>query len=344
MKQQTLYVIILAGGKGERLWPLSREKKPKQLLTLTDSQTLVQLTIDRVKQMTTKDALWVMTTNEYKDALASLVKDTVGTIMTEPATRNTAPAILLTCLHIAKQDPHAIVIFLPADHYIPDAHALRDALTKAAAYAHIHNKIVLLGNKPTFAATGYGYIEYDMAHGQDGIYTITQFHEKPDALTAQHYITMPNMLWNGGMFVGTVATFIAEFRQYAPQLYQQVHDFCAGKLNYADVTSISIDHAVMEHSHNIAVLPVDFVWSDIGNLRIFLELQQTHGHLQQQLVSYKSSNNLVSVASKLVALVGVENLCIVETDDVLLIGDAHAIEHVKQIVQILKKDGKYEYL
>lgn len=342
--EQKLYIVILAGGKGERLWPLSREKKPKQLLTLSGAETLVELTIDRVKSLTTQDAVWVMTTEAYKKDIQEITKKSAGTIITEPSTRNTGAAILLTCLQIADQDKDATVIFLPADHFIPDADALRAALQKATAYARTYHRIVLLGNKPTFAATGYGYIEYDAAECTDEIYRIAQFHEKPDEQTAAQYIKMPTMLWNGGMFVGNVATFIDEFKHHAPQLYAEVTDFCKGKRSYDDVTSISIDHALMEKSSNLAVLPVTFAWSDIGNLRIFSELKQSLDTHKQSRISYNSTNNLVIAPQKLVALLDVHDLCIIDTDDVLLIGNQHTIEQVKQILQLLKEDGKNDYL
>jgi mannose-1-phosphate guanylyltransferase len=338
------YVVILAGGKGERLWPLSREKKPKQLLPLLDSKTLLELTLERVTTLAARDNTWIMTTTQYKDQIRKITHDTVGTIITEPATRNTAPAILLTCLEIAQKNPDAVITFLPSDHFIPDARALCSALTQAAAYATKNNVIVLLGNKPTFAATGYGYIEYDTTTAQDGIYAVQKFHEKPDQATAEQYLQQHNFLWNGGMFVGRARTFIDEFKQHAPQLFNDIEKFRNGALDYAHIASISIDHAIMEKSSNITLLPVHFAWSDIGNLRVFLELQEHLNKTQTPVMTYRSNNNLVHAPRKLVALIDVENLCIVDTGDVLLIGNQHSIEHVKNIVGMLKETDTATYL
>lgn len=345
MNKDNVYIVILAGGKGERLWPLSRTRKPKQLLSLYRNKTLLELTIERVQELVPRNNLWVMTTKQYEDDIQKTIGDSVGTLFSEPSTQNTGPAIIYTCLALQKINPQATVIFLPADHYIPDKKAFHTALEKAVQFAQKSNQIVLLGNRPTFPATGYGYIEYAANTKKSDLFSVTKFHEKPNAQTAEQYINQKNMLWNGGMFTGHVATFVEQCKQHAPDLYTEVANFIEKNSPYADITPVSIDHAIMERSKKIAVLPVDFTWSDIGNLKVFLELKHQLEQQKSQVVSFNAQNNSIEAPNKLVALLDVDNLCIVETDDVLLIGKQGSVEQVKKLLTQLKEDDTlHKYL
>ncbi len=336
---KNVVVVILAGGKGERLWPLSRQLHPKQLLSLNGSSLLAQ-TIDRVDSLVDKSNLWIFTTDEQKASIQQAVGSRVGVIATEPATRNTGPAVLLACLKIYALNPEALIVFVPADHYIKDTDAFQKTLMQAIQVSEKQDSITLLGIKPTHPATGYGYIQADTEHVDKDAYPVHSFHEKPTLQSAQQYVQQENMLWNSGIFCGKVDTFLREFRMHALTLYQMVHAYVDQGYDYQKISSISFDHAVLEHSNNVWVVPALFDWSDVGNLDTFLTLKKS----EQNVIALNAHNNKIDVPGKLVALIGVNNLCVVQTEDALLIAQSDNTEHIKEIVQMLKKNNKEQYL
>lgn len=335
-----IFFAILAGGKGERLWPLSRKTKPKQLLPFDQNKSLLELTIDHIKPISDKQHRIVITTQEQQPTIQKLVGDEVWQVMAEPATRNTGPAILLTCLTLAQQDPNAYIVFMPADHYFSDCKPFCEALTQLSELNG--NDIGLIGIKPSFPATGYGYIEYQLDNSP--AHRIVKFHEKPTESVAKNYCAQENMLWNIGVFGGTVSTFIKEYQQHAPQLYDSVLAYMNHKKEYSDIQDISIDYAIMEKSKNLYVIPLSCAWSDVGNLNIFLSLQHHEPNTNKPVISINSHDNLLSLHNKLVALIGVDNLCVVETEDVILISARNEAEKVKLVLQELKKNHYENYL
>jgi len=345
MHKKNVYCVILAGGDGQRLWPLSRQQWPKQLLTLGSDQTLLEQAIGRAMPLTRKEAMWVSTTQKHEENIRACVGDKVGNIVVEPGSRNTGPSILLSCMQIHAQDPEAIIIFLPADPFIPmrDWPKFRAFLEHAVDHAYKTEDIVLLGVEPTYPATGYGYIEFDQqqAMHHEAPYKVTRFREKPSLEVAQQYIESGNKLWNISVFCAKASTFVHEFATVAPEMHAGVKAYMAGKMAYDDILADSIDYAVMERSKNISVLPVDFNWCDVGNIEVFLSLKQHYNTLDANFISVDSHNNLVDVPGKLVALVGVEDLCIVEVDDALLVTKRSSAEKVRGIVKLLKQ-GRYQ--
>ncbi len=339
------YIVILAGGKGERLWPLSREKRPKQLLSFCNDLSLLEQTINRVKSLVSKERLWIVTTEQQQKQITQMVGSKVGTILTEPESRNTAPAILLTCLKIAEQDKDAVISFVPADHFITQDDIFRDNLKNALDFSAHHDGITLLGLKPDWAATGYGYIEFEQKkEALEKPQKVVRFHEKPSTKTAQLYLMLPNMLWNIGVFCAKVSTFLHEYQQAAPRIVSAIQNYLENKTSYEKCENISIDHAVLEKSSNTYVLPVSFIWSDVGNLDTFLSLHAQYKDVSAHTVTINSQNNVVNVNNKLVALIGVENLCIVETDDVLLIAQRDQTDKVKQVLSLLRTKNNEHYL
>ena len=342
---RAIYCVILAGGTGERLWPLSRKHKPKQLLEVGDQKTLLDQAIERLKPITSPENIWICTTSQHAQSIQSLTVNSIGHIVVEPGARNTGPAILLSCLEIYEKDPQALVLFLPADPFIPphDYKLFADYLDHAFDFVGQEDRITLLGVKPTFAATGYGYIEFE----QKGFapYSVAKFHEKPSKSIAEQYVASPNMLWNIGMFCAKVNVFIDEFKQVAPAMYDGVVGYRTGSNSYNSIVSDSVDYAVMEKSKRISVLPVDFSWCDVGNIEIFLSIKEQYGALNnKKLLEVESSNNLVDVEDKLVALIGVQDLCIVQTDQVLLVTKREDSEKVRAIVKMLKQGAFADYL
>lgn len=341
------YAVILAGGSGERLWPLSRQDKPKQLLSVAQDGTLLDQAIDRVMNYIPKDNIWISTTTKYTEIINQYVGMRIGTISAEPSPRNTGPAILLTVMKIAQIDPQAVVMFVPADPFIPRAQNdnFAQSVQKALDFAAAHDCIALLGVKPTFPSTGYGYIEHEPSNpdNHDSLLKIVSFREKPAYEKASEYVQQ-GLLWNMGMFCGKVSVFIDEFKTHAPEIYTGVATYLKGDAGYDKAPSISIDYAIMEKSSKTFVLPMELTWYDVGNLQIFLSLKEQHEGLKTELVSVDSQNNLVDIPDMLVALVGVNNLCITKKDNILVIAKDTRTEQIRDVVKQLKKENKQAYL
>lgn len=336
-----LYAVILAGGSGERLWPLSRKQQPKQLIPFLNGKSLLEQTIDRVLPLVENKLHIVVVTNQAQEPLIkSLVGDQVGMIIAEPTARNTGPAILLACHKIMQEDNEALVLVLPSDAFIPDLKAFAQAIKPALEYAVQSKNIAVFGLTPTAPATGYGYIQADtqkMIEG--GGFSVAKFHEKPDRVRAEKYMQQGNMYWNIGIFAARVHVFIEEFKTCAPEIADAVQRYMVNAGFYEDAPSISIDYAVMEKSFHVVVFPVNFVWNDVGNLRVFLELQGLHTSGQPgsvEVLSLDGMNNLAKTNKKIVACIGVSDLCIVETEDVLLIVKKDRAEDVKKILAQVK--------
>jgi len=343
------YAVILAGGKGERLWPLSRENRPKQLLPFVNNHSLLENSLDRLDGLIEKDNRFIVTTEQQKNAINNLVNDKINSLFIEPASRNTAPAIVLSCLLLAKKNPDAVVVFLPADHYIPNTKKFVESISHAIEYSKKHDSITLLGVKPHFPATGYGYIEYQKNTSDDPVGKVLQFHEKPSLKVAQSYCSKQSMLWNIGIFCGRISIFLHEYQKYTPELYAEMQNYIVANdaQLYSSMQSISIDHALMEKSDKINVVPVDFEWFDVGNLEIFLTLQQSvHSNASSaNVIEINAKNNLISSSSgKIITLLGVDDVCVVETADAILIVKRSQAEKVKLIIQELKKRNLDQYL
>jgi mannose-1-phosphate guanylyltransferase len=348
MKNKSVYCVILAGGSGERLWPLSKQKKPKQLLAVGEQNFLCQA-IERVRPIAqSQDTIWVVTSAHHEEAIRQSVEGFVGTILVEPDARNTGPAVLYSCLAIEKIDPDALVVFLPADPFIDqqDYENFAQCVQRALDHAHNHDVISLLGVRPTMPATGYGYIEFDSASSDvvTGLHKVRMFHEKPSLVRAQEYIQKNTMLWNIGMFCGKVSVFKDHFQHLAPSLYADFIAIGAGKKQYADIQSISVDCAIIEPSTQVWVLPVDFSWCDVGDVNVFLTLKKQFSQNNGRLIEIDAHNNLVDVPHKLVSFVGVSDLCVIETEHELLIVNRAQAQKVKNIVQQLKNKQEIQYL
>ena len=209
----TIYCDALCGGAGKRLFPLSRNNHPKQFLSLSGKQTLLEDTLDRLQAINGTKKTWVTTTRQYERKVKDYVGHRIDMIVDEPTACNTAPAILLTCLLIADEDPNALVIFSPTDHYIDDKQAFADAMQQALHQAAHSNDIILLGVQPRYPATGYGYIEFENNSLEHGLAPVLHFHEKPSQAKAEEFLKAGNMLWNMGVFCASVKTFIDAFKK-----------------------------------------------------------------------------------------------------------------------------------
>ena len=334
---KNVYFVILSGGSGTRLWPLSRKNKPKQLIPFLNNKSLLEETIDRITPLAiNKNNIGIITTKEQAKLISQKLKNKIGFILQEPVARNTGPAILYSCFEIKKKDPNAIILFLSADHFIPEKNEYLDSLKLAIEYVKEHNNIVTLGLMPTFPATGYGYIQVNCPTkiNTKAIYPVKKFHEKPILEKAQQYFIRNDMFWNLGMFIGKVKIFIKEYKQLAQQIYSNVSDYVktSNENSYKTIQAISIDYAIMEKSSNISLLPCNFEWHDVGNLNTFVSLQQKYNKQINNPIFIDSKNNIAR-SSKQVVFIGIDNICLVEDNDVIIVSNRNNVEKVKEAMK-----------
>ena len=334
--------IILCGGNGTRLWPISRTLMPKQFVRLFDNKSLFQLTVERNSKVCDSQFI-VSNTEQYflaLDQLEELHKNN-NKYLLEPVGRNTAPAIALACIALK---PEELVLVTPSDHLIKDENEYKKVLQTAKELAEQDN-LVTFGITPTFAETGFGYIE---ANGFKAI----AFHEKPDVKTAQEYLNAGNYYWNSGMFMFKAGVFLNELKAHAPKVYESSlraynntnkSDKNLIRIKNEDMLNIpedSIDYAVMEKSQKVKVVPSSIEWSDVGSFdALFEELpkDKNNNTITDKHISIDSKNNLIYAKNKYVATVDVDNLIIVDTGDALLVSKKGSSQKVKKVVEEIKK-------
>jgi mannose-1-phosphate guanylyltransferase/mannose-6-phosphate isomerase len=356
-----IYPVILSGGAGTRLWPLSRAVMPKQLLPLVTDKTMLQETALRVRGWPEVMAPLVVCGNEHRFLVAEQLRD-VGivphAIMLEPAGRNTAPAVAAAAQFLKAQDPDAVMLVLPADHVIEKNDAFRLAVERAAALVQ-DGSLATFGIVPCAPETGYGYIKRGAAlDGCDDCFKIERFVEKPDSSTAEGFVADGGYYWNSGMFMFRADRFLAEIAQHAPLIagaaenavqdaYRDL-DFCRlDEAAFAASPSDSIDYAVMEHTRDGVVVSADIGWSDVGSWSALADVQakDANGNVQRGDVYLdNTSNTLVRAESRIVAVVGVKDLVVVETNDAVLVAHKDQVQRVKNIVEHLKLQERTEHL
>ena len=357
-----MYVVILAGGSGTRFWPLSRTRTPKQLMSVFGGQSMLQRTVERVLPLKPERIMVVTNTlqaAETRKQLADLGSYPVD-VIEEPVGRNTAPAIALAAAIIARHDPDATMVVLPADHFIRDEAEFCRVVT-AAANAAGQGALVTLGIEPTRPETGYGYIETDTTTNEAGVYRVRRFVEKPDAARALEFLAARNFYWNSGMFIWQVKAIRGELSRQMPELAAAIDtlDF-AGPWDLAHlkpqierlyplIKGESIDYGVMERADAVLVIPASFGWSDVGSWSALPEVIEADdaGNVAiavPELIAIDATDSLVYGNGKLAALVGVEGLIVVDTPDALLVCRQDRAQDVKKVVELLQQKGLVDYL
>lgn len=352
-QEMKVYPVLLAGGTGSRLWPISRELYPKQLVNLVGADSLVQSTIKRLVPDLDAERVRIVCGKEHFFEIARHLEEigvpAEGKIITEPCGRNTAPAILLAVLNILKKEKDAILLIFPSDHVIKDIDTFRESLKKAISLAK-KDHIVTFGIKPSSAETGYGYIEGGKAVSS-GALAVKRFVEKPDEKTAIKYLKAGNFFWNSGMFAFKASVMIKEFMAHEPALLKNMQKMLAGNKpvtieKYRALPDISIDYAIMEKTKKGVVLPSDFGWSDIGSwksLYDFLPKGENANVLEGDVILQETRNCFIRGSNRLIVANDLKDIVIVETPDTVFVSDLHSSKNVKSIVSELKKQGRKEY-
>ncbi|MBN9356166.1 MULTISPECIES: mannose-1-phosphate guanylyltransferase/mannose-6-phosphate isomerase [Herbaspirillum] len=356
-----IYPVILSGGSGTRLWPLSRAAYPKQFLPLVSEQTMLQETVTRVGSWPEVQAPLIVCGNEHRFMIAEQMRE-IGVrplgIMLEPQGRNTAPAVAAAALHLQRLDPEAVMLVLPADHVIKDVLSFHEAVRRAMASVQ-QGALATFGIEPTQPETGYGYILRGGAHGADtGNFLVDRFVEKPDLETATGFLKQGGYYWNSGMFLFKARDFLAELESHRPLIGAAVKeavskayndlDFCRlDEAAFAASPSESIDYAVMENTSRAVVVPASIGWSDVGSWSALHEVlpADAEGNVVRGDVHLNQvKNTLVRAESRMVAVLGVEDLIVVETDDAVLVANREKVQEVKAFVDKLKNAKRTEHV
>ncbi len=354
-----LFPVIMAGGSGSRLWPLSRQLNPKQFLPLADADlSMLQATIQRLDGL--QVGLPRLICNEQHRFLAAEQLRQLGmeqaNILLEPVGRNTAPAIALAALQAVEEAENPILLVLAADHLIQDVAAFHASIRTALPLA-ADGKLVTFGIVPTHPETGYGYIEQGVSVGAGG-YAVSRFVEKPDLATARDYLACGNYFWNSGMFMFRASRYLEELERFQPAILaacraalaggqQDMHFTRVDAAAFAACPDDSIDYAVMEKTADAAMVPLDAGWSDIGSWSALWDVsaKDAEGNVfKGDVLGQATRNTYVHADSRLVATVGVEDLVIVETKDAVLVAHKDKVQDVKKIVEQLKADGRHEHV
>ncbi|MCS7044876.1 MAG: sugar phosphate nucleotidyltransferase [Gemmataceae bacterium] len=358
-----LQVLIMAGGGGTRFWPRSRQKKPKQFLRLTGDQSLLQQTYERIEPLAPPEACWIITAvGHVEETLRQVPALPRDHVIGEPCGRDTAACIGLGASLVAAADPQATLLVVPADHAIEPAQEFRRAAQVAAHLAEeVPEALVTFGIRPTFAATGYGYLQrgapLTVRQGLP-VYRVQAFREKPDVELAEQFLAAGGFYWNSGMFVWRAATILEALRQHQPTLHAAIDRIAAAwptprradvfAAEYQALPKISIDYAVMEKAKDVLVVEAPFRWDDVGS---WLALERHHpqdadGNTIHARHGGLATKGCVIVGDPdiLIATLGVDNLLIVQDGDAILVADRREEGNIKNLVEVLKKRGLDEYL
>lgn len=351
------YALILAGGSGTRFWPLSRDARPKQLLDLFGHGTLLEQAIRRLEGLVPLENILILTNSKQVEAVrAAAPMLPAAHIFAEPAKRDTAPAVALGIGLVAARDPQAVMMVLPADHLIQDTAAFHQVMRDALAAAAASDGLVTIGIHPTWACPSYGYIERGEPANLPGLacehpaFEVLRFREKPNAELAGEFLRHGGFSWNAGMFVWSLPTVLGQFARHAPELAGFITDLRASPdltgtiaARFPRLPAISIDYALMEKADRVLTIDATFDWDDVGSwisVAKYLEKSADNNRANTALTQFDAANNIVFNARPgcHVALLGVDDLIIVQTEDALLIANRHQADAIKNLSPLLPKE------
>ena len=356
-----MYAAIIAGGSGTRLWPRSRQNKPKQFQSLHSETTLLQETVMRLEPLVERENIYIIAGQLHEEIVREQLDwlpadNYVG----EPMGKDTAPAVGVIATLIAHKDPDAVILVTPADHVILKEKLFRHMLEVAELVAGEGPNVVTIGIKPTCAETGYGYIQMKESHrsvDDIDIYEVMSFKEKPDAKTAEEYVSSWHYVWNSGMFIWSAKTIMNLYREHAPEMYKLLmrYDAAIGTPSeakvfeeiYDEFPRISVDYAILEHAKDIYVIPASIGWNDLGSwasIHDVMEQDEDGNAVVGNHVGVDTHNCLVHSKDRLIATVGLDNMIIVDGGDVLLVLPKGRSQDIKPLLEELKKQGKTDYL
>ena len=358
-----MHAVILSGGSGTRLWPLSREAYPKQFLALNSDHSLLEETLQRARALPGCDQVLAITNESHRFIVAAHLQHhlsesgSAGQILLEPTGRNTAPAIALAALQVEAAEPGGVMLVLPSDHVVTGVDAFVAAAEEGRKAAEA-GSLVTFGVVPTSAHTGYGYIRADEpdSNAVAGL-PVREFVEKPDAATAERYAADGHYYWNSGMFMFRADRYLEELERYQPEILQACRSAWEKRTDDLDFIRVdekafaacpenSIDYAVMEKARDVVVLPLDAGWSDIGSWSALWDLQpkDAEGNVRRgDVLTEDVTQSYLHSEGRLIAAIGVDNHVIVETDDVVLVADRNRVQDVKKLVTQVKDAGREEY-
>jgi len=349
------YGIIMAGGSGTRFWPLSRKKLPKQFLNVTGKDVMVNETIDRLFPVIEKENVFIVTNEAHSGLTLEMTAGRLDEehILAEPAARNTAACIGYAAMEIIKKYGDGVMGIFASDHYIKDEPGFRAVLESAMEEAEKTDKLVTIGIKPYFASTGYGYIKRKAADCPE----VEEFVEKPDEETARKYLESGRYLWNSGMFVWKASVILKQFELLLPDIYKcllEIGDSMGTEKEketiskiYPKIPKISIDYGIMERAQNVIVLEGDFGWNDVGSLDALQLLQEADAEgntIRGEHILLDTKGCIGCSGGKMLAMIGVEDLIVVEAEDTILVCDKKRAQDVKKVVELLEEKGQNHYL
>jgi len=347
--------VIMAGGRGERFWPKSRNNCPKQFLSLTaDKETMIQKTVKRLGKIVEPEDVFVVTNAAYREIVETqLPQIPKENILSEPCARNTAPCIAYAAAVIKKKYDDAVMLVLPSDHLIGYVNIYHRALRKAIAAAEEGQNLVTIGITPTYPETGYGYINFGDEKGD--AFEVERFVEKPDLATAKKYLASGDYLWNSGMFVWKVSSIMANIQKFMPEVYDGASRIgeSFGTDDFEEVLirefeafpSESIDFGIMEKAENIYTIPGSFGWDDVGSWLAMERINETDddkNYIEGDVIAVDSKRTTICGGKRLIAAVSTRDLIIVDTDDVLLVCSKNSTQDVKKVISKLKGQERFE--
>ncbi|MED7819502.1 MULTISPECIES: mannose-1-phosphate guanylyltransferase/mannose-6-phosphate isomerase [unclassified Francisella] len=355
-----IFPVILSGGSGSRLWPLSREASPKQFIGLIDEHSLLENTIKRLDNVDDISSPLVVCNESHRFQVAEVFRKLgkKGDILLEPLAKNTAPALALAAFFLFQKDPESIMLVLAADHHIDNIEVFHDAIRRAKQKVIKDSSLITFGITPTCPHEGYGYIKQGI-EATGGVYEVDMFVEKPSLAVAKEYVESGEYYWNSGMFMFTAKSYLEALEKLQPQIYsackktyeelKQDLDFVRfDEVLFGESKSESIDYAVMEKAHNVCMIPMqESGWSDVGSWDSLydISMKNTYGNVVfGDVITNDVKNSYLRSHDRLLAAVGVDNLIVVETADAILVADKSKTQDVKKVVEVLKKQKRREFV